>query len=451
MDTSQRVTARFAPDDEVPIAPPAPSKSKSHSHGHRQVDLTQEAEDDTLNSIMNNAKAKIPEPTREPTRGAEHSEDGWGEADEDEGEDEDDDDMGDDAGFGDPFTQNASEDMVARAEKIKAQKMDLLNKLYRLSQEAGVIVPANLSIKSPLDEIEATYSRITYDLGVRKSIRLQRRMLMGLFSTIEMANDMSGGPDELNGVSRSIFASISDFDGPFTELYELYGSKVKVHPLLQVVMLAGSATAYHCYSKSMAKHQSEQDKAKAQAQATNDPQAALRNMREMELQYAAEERARDARVAANQKAARQKAEQEAFARSTVTPSPQGFQRGFQSGDTLSNPLGAQTVRQIPIVPPPMTAPQSRPVTEYLMKGPMAGNLVGTTTTPGSVGILSEVGPADDQRGSVPTAPVTGLTAGTSEFERLPDDQSEPPTPSGPKKGGRKKASAKKKDADELKF
>lgn len=450
MDTSQRVTARFAPDDETPIAPPAPSKSKPHSRGHRQVDLTQEAEDDTLNSIMNNAKAKLPEPTREPVRDA--SEAGWEEADEDEGGDEDDDDdMGDEAGFGDPFTQNASEDMVARAEKIKAQKMDLLNKLYRLSQEAGVVVPANLSIKSPLDEIEATYSRITYDLGVRKSIRLQRRMLMGLFSTIEMANEMSGGPEELNGVSRTVFASISDYDGPFTELYELYGSKVKVHPLVQVVMLAGSTVAYHCYGKSMAKHQSEQDKAKAQAQAANDPQAAHRNMREMELQYAAEERARDARIAANQKAAQQRAEQEAFARSTVTPSSQGFQRGFQSGDTLSNPIGVQTIRQIPVAPPPLTAPSARPNTEYLMKGPMAGNLVGTTTTPGSVGILSEVAPADDQRGSVSTVPVEGLSTSTSEFERLPDDQSEPPTPSGPKKGGRKKTASKKKDADELKF
>ena len=286
-------------------------------------------------------------------------------------------------------------------------------------------------------------------------------MLMGLFSTIEMANEMSGGPEELNGVSRTVFASISDYDGPFTEIYQLYGSKVKVHPLVQVVMLAGSTVAYHCYGKSMAKHQSEQDKAKAQAQAANDPQAAHRNMREMELQYAAEERARDARIAANHKAAQQRAEQqraeqqraeqEAFNRSTVTPSSQGFQRGFQSGDTLSNPIGAKTIRQIPIVPPPLTAPPSRPVTEYLMKGPMAGNLVGTTTTPGSVGILSEVGPADDQRGSVSTVPVTGLPASTSEFERLPEDQSEPPTPSGPKKGGRKKAASKKKDADELKL
>ena len=158
MDTSQRVTARFAPDDETPIAPPAPSKSKSHSHGHRQVDLTQEAEDDTLNSIMNNAKAKIPEPTREPAHAAEPSEDGWGEADEDEG-DEDDDDMGDEAGFGDPFTQNASEDMVARAEKIKAKKMDILNQLYRLGKEDGILVPGHISIKTPLDELEAELSK----------------------------------------------------------------------------------------------------------------------------------------------------------------------------------------------------------------------------------------------------------------------------------------------------
>ena len=135
--------------------PAAPSKSKSHSSA-RQVDLTQEVEDDSLNAIMNNSKAKFPEPTRTPAY-AEPAESGWGDEHEDAGED--DDDEGDEDGFDDPFSQNVDEEMTANAEKMKAKKMDILNQLYRLSKEDGVIVPNHISIKTPLDELEAELSK----------------------------------------------------------------------------------------------------------------------------------------------------------------------------------------------------------------------------------------------------------------------------------------------------
>ena len=49
---------------------------------------------------------------------------------------------------------------------------------------------------------------------------------------------------------------------------------------------------------------SEQDKAKARAEQSDDPNAAQRHMRDMELKYQAEERARDARVTQAQNEAR---------------------------------------------------------------------------------------------------------------------------------------------------
>ena len=430
--------------------PAAPSKNKSHSSA-RQVDLTQEVEDDSLNAIMNNSKAKFPEPTRTPNF-HEPAESGWGDEHEDAGED--DDEEGDEDGFDDPFSQNVDEEMTANAEKMKAKKMDLLNKLYRLSQQEGVVIPSHISIKTPLDEIEAEHSKITYDLGVRKSIRLQRRMLMGLFSTIEMANEMSGGPDELNGVSRTVFASISDYDGPFTEIYERYGSRVKVHPFVQVMMLAGSTVAYHCYGKSMAKHQSEQDKAKAQADATNDPNAAQRHMRDMELKYQAEERARDARVAQAQAEARRQSDAAAAARQRQVENM--MNQGPVPGNVTPSPYGLQQRAPTQIIPPTMTEPPSRPAPgEYVMKGPSAGNLTGTTTTPAPVGLLSEIAPAQTGQSSLgslsTTVPVTLPTQSVSEFQALPDGRSEPPTPTGKKTAAGRKRTTKKKDSDDVAF
>lgn len=278
---------------------------------------------------------------------------------------------------------------------------------------------------------------------------------MGLFSTIEMANEASGGPDELNGVSRTLFSSISDFDGPFTENYERYGSKIKVHPMVQIAFLAGSTIAYHCYAKSMAKHQTEQDNAKAQTQTANDPAAAEKHMRDMELRYQAEERARDARAAQSQLQAQRQSEAAAAQRQRQV---QEMMSSGSGGNVVTpSAYGLQQQRMpVQLVPPPVAAPAPRPG-EYVMKGPMSGGLVGTTTTPGSVGLLSEIAPAA-QSGGVSTSLATNIaiplpSQPTSDFQPLPEGRSEPPTPTNSRKpaSGRAKKAAKKKDTDDVAF
>ncbi len=426
--------------------PAAPSKSKRPSGGTR-VDLTQEEEDATLGAIMNSSKAKFPEPARLPPQQPEAADGGWEEAQDEEEEE----DVGDEEGFADPFSQNVDESMTANAEKMKAKKLDLLNKLYSLSQDTGVIIPGHINIRTPLDEIEAEHSKIVYDIGKRKSIRMQRRMLMGLFSTIEMANEMSGGPDELEGVSRTLFSSINDFDGPFTENYERYGTKIKVHPMVQIAFLAGSTVAYHCYAKSMAKHQAEQEKEKAQTEGANDPLAAQRHMRDVELKYQAEERARDARVAQAQLEA--KRQNDAAAAQRQRQLENMMTSGPASGNVVTpSAYGLQQRPSAQVVPPPLSEPAPRPAAgEYLMRGPMSGGLVGTTTTPAPVGLLSEIAPV----GGVSTSLATAMplpSAPVHEFQALPETRTQPPTPSGRKPAsGRGKKGGKKKDDDDVAF
>ena len=75
---------------------------------------------------------------------------------EDWGEDGDD---GDDEGFEDyGEEQSVDDDMIHNAERIKSDKMDVLNKLYRLGQK-GVDVPAHLSMKSSLEELHTEFGK----------------------------------------------------------------------------------------------------------------------------------------------------------------------------------------------------------------------------------------------------------------------------------------------------
>ena len=101
------------------------------------------------------------------TAQAKEDEDDWGD-DEEEGEFEE---------FGEE--QSIDNDMIHNAERIKSEKMDVLNKLYRLGQK-GVDVPAHLSMKCSLEELQTEFGKLEHDYKVRNSIKLQRRMLMGL-------------------------------------------------------------------------------------------------------------------------------------------------------------------------------------------------------------------------------------------------------------------------------
>lgn len=54
--------------------------------------------------------------------------------------------------------QSVDDDMIHNAERIKSEKMDVLNKLYRLGQK-GVDVPAHLSMKSSLEELQTEFGK----------------------------------------------------------------------------------------------------------------------------------------------------------------------------------------------------------------------------------------------------------------------------------------------------
>lgn len=158
MDRSTAIRASFAAEDESPLA-------VIQAKGKRN-DLTLTQEDDSLGALANPRRTRLeipmprPPPGPAPQRRGRRApsvrieEEGEGGDEEDEEEDE----SSDSDGFVDPFTQTVDDDMVASAERIRAEKMDLINRLHRFAQ-SGVDVPAHLSIKTPIDELRAEFGK----------------------------------------------------------------------------------------------------------------------------------------------------------------------------------------------------------------------------------------------------------------------------------------------------
>ena len=299
MERNAPIRATFASEDETPLRVVQAKAARD--------DLTLGAEDGSLGAIANprrtRADAGLPKPPPgpppaargrrppiAPVREEPEDDDGWSDGDEGDDEDGGDDGSGDD-GFADPFEQRVDDEMVAQAEKMRAEKMDIINKLHRHVQR-GVDVPSHLTIRTPLDELRSELGKVEHDLHVRNAIRQQRRMLMGLVSGLQwMTTDIV--PDmgiELEGWDKSVLSTIDEYDGVFEELYDLYGSKLKMHPLIKLVYMVGtSAAMYHCTTSMMKHHQ--QQKPASQV----DKEAAAEYLRNLSRQYAQEDRRQEER------------------------------------------------------------------------------------------------------------------------------------------------------------
>ena len=129
MDRNTPIRASFAQENESPLA-------IVQAKGRRN-DLTLTQEDDSLAGLANPRRTRAETPFPRPPPGppplsrgrrapSVHIQEEIEEEDEDEEED-DEEGSGDD-GFVDPFTQTVDDDMVASAERIRAEKMDLVNK-----------------------------------------------------------------------------------------------------------------------------------------------------------------------------------------------------------------------------------------------------------------------------------------------------------------------------------
>ena len=256
------------------------------------------------------------------------------------------------------------------------------------------------------------HCRLEHDYKVRNSIKLQRRMLMGMVTGLEYLNGQADTGVELDGWSSTVLSNIDEYDGVFEALYEKYGKRMAVSPELQLVFMVGTSAAMYHLTSSMVKHTLEQAGGGGAAAAASaaDPAAMAEYVRNVDRQYRDQETRTTQRAEARQAEAVQTAQRAAAV---------GLQGKPGSGVVRAPAQGGSRWQ-----PPPLTTVPPR-------------------EDPPVTGILARVAPVQVESVIEASMPRPNITPMPPQFEELPaaDDTestgSQPEKKGGTKKGGKK--------------
>jgi hypothetical protein len=126
------------------------------------------------------------------------------------------------------------------------RKQELLF-LFDKLEKKGIKIPQKFTMRSSVEEMEKSYERLKNERDLQNSIKFQRRVLMGVVSTLEFVNHSVNPFDiDLDGWSESVMENYSEYDDIFEELYEKYKNKGHISPEVKLLMtLAGSAFYFH--------------------------------------------------------------------------------------------------------------------------------------------------------------------------------------------------------------
>ena len=220
MDEIEISTSRPKPMPRKPSAPPP-----------RGEDLHQEE----IDAFMNPTKQSAPKPPPVMPNSFDDDEppmdDFYG-----------DDDYGDDEGGAGLPQEQPSRGYTS----VEEERLDLLNKLERLSKK-GHAVNRKLNAYSPIEDVRAEIKRVTYSIEVEQGVKFARKMLVACTTGLEFLNTRFNPFElQLEGWSNSVHENLEDYDGVFEELIVKYRSSMKVAPELKLIlMLSGSAMMYH--------------------------------------------------------------------------------------------------------------------------------------------------------------------------------------------------------------
>lgn len=132
---------------------------------------------------------------------------------------------------------------------IEEEKSDIMFKLQRLHRQ-GVRGMRQFTPYSDIRDMRAELSRIRTELELERSVKFQRKILMGIVSVLEWGNNKFDPFDlELDGWSEQMHQSVettAEYDGVFEELYFKYRNKVSAPPEVRLLlMVGGSAMMFH--------------------------------------------------------------------------------------------------------------------------------------------------------------------------------------------------------------
>ena len=125
----------------------------------------------------------------------------------------------------------------ASEENILKEKYEILRKFERLSR-LGVPMRKRFTLESPLDEMKMELEFIKREKDADATIKQFCDWFITGMSALEWSSKnvplMKAFGLQLDGLSESAQMNVGDMEDDFEELYDLYGEKLKMHPLVRI-------------------------------------------------------------------------------------------------------------------------------------------------------------------------------------------------------------------------
>ena len=141
------------------------------------------------------------------------------------------DNMNAEAFFPSPSSRKMSEEFVMK------EKYEILRKFERLAK-LGVPMRKRFTLDSPLEEMKMELEFIRREKAMDQTIKQFCEWYITGMSALEWSSKnvqlMKAFGLNLDGLSESAQMNVADMEEDFEELYDLYGDKLKMHPLVRI-------------------------------------------------------------------------------------------------------------------------------------------------------------------------------------------------------------------------
>jgi hypothetical protein len=147
--------------------------------------------------------------------------------------------------FFDDGASDVSRVSIESTEEVLRKKNFLLTKLKRL-QRKGVELSKNVSINTPLHELENEYMMAKKEQDLESNLEWCKKGLVYICSFLEKTSEMMNTGAKLKGWSEEIYNTQDNYDDVLEELLDKYGGDIEIAPEIRLIMmLVGSALAVH--------------------------------------------------------------------------------------------------------------------------------------------------------------------------------------------------------------
>lgn len=136
-----------------------------------------------------------------------------------------------------PFGSFGSTDRRMSDEHVMKEKYEILRKFDRLSK-LGVPMRKRFTLDSPIEEMKLELEFIRREKAMDQTIKQFCEWYITGMSALEWSSKnvslMQAFGLQLDGLSESAQMNVGDMEEDFEELYDLYGDKLKMHPLVRI-------------------------------------------------------------------------------------------------------------------------------------------------------------------------------------------------------------------------